>query len=480
MKLRNTILFSIMAMIGLASCEMKEELLGGNSTDSGETGLLSLGVGINTLVNEVQTRAAADGTADISADGYIIQVLNSDGTEVKSFTYKEEGMEPQEIAAGSYTLYAHEEGTCPAQGSSPFYGGKKDVTIRKGLTTEASVTCTMENTLIQLTYSEDFLKTFQSWTVSITAGSGDGNSIVFTKEHGETPDPIYVKIADNVEVIKVVVTGTTKEGDQISDYRNLYKPEDCDSKYWIGNDALNIKLTPGSNERPSNPNEPVTPDDPEEPTDPDPEEPTDPDPEEPENPDNDNNVINGIEIEVDGIFGDAADKETISVPTTPGEETPETGDENEEEEDNGNTGNENGGEEMTEGPTLSGNKVYSKTITYTLNGTDEFPEVEIEMKAPAGLKSFEVKIDSDNEDFKNTVGDMGLVSGIDLVSKGDDFAALFPPPGEDDKDYTFKLTKTLGRMLAIYIGQHTFTFTVTDNNDEKANGTLVVNIVSSK
>lgn len=55
MNLRYTIVAGCLLMMGLASCEMKNEILGKDG-DSTEMGLLNLGVIVDARSNDVQTK----------------------------------------------------------------------------------------------------------------------------------------------------------------------------------------------------------------------------------------------------------------------------------------------------------------------------------------------------------------------------------------------------------------------------------------
>ena len=355
MKIQNIILGVFLVLTGLTSCEMKEELWG-QETNLDEVGLLNVGVAVSSLINDVPVATKADledvpATSPISAEGYKIELLNADGTTVKSFTYASD-MEPVEVPTGDYTLYAHMDETFEDEMTEPYYGGRETISIKKGITTEATVTCKMENTKIQINYPDTFLQTFETWTILIT--DNNGHTVTFTHEGKDDPKPIYWKIGENVKSITINVTATTKTGDRVSDSRNILKPADSDSEYWLGNDALTITVEPGEKNPVDNPDQPAEPEDP----DTDPDEPENPDPTPDPEPDpDDSSTVSGIEIKVEGIFGDKADDVAVEVPTTPSEDEDDdtTDDSEEEQKPNGDeeTGSDSSGED-SKAPTLSG------------------------------------------------------------------------------------------------------------------------------
>lgn len=473
MKIRNTILFAMMAMLGLASCEMKEELWG-NENNPDEVGLLNVGVAVSSLVNDVPVTTKANSedipvTSPISAEGYIIELLNADGTTAKSFTYASD-MEPVEVPTGDYTLYAHMDKTFDEEMTEPYYGGRESVSIKKGITTEASVTCKMENTKIQINYPDTFLKTFKTWTILIT--DNNGHTVTFTHEN-INPDAIYWKIGENVKSITINVTATTQAGERVSDSRNVLKPEESDSEYWLGNDALTITVEPGDKKPVDNPNQPAEPDEP------DTDKPENPDPTpEPEPEPGDNSGVNGIEIKVEGIFGDAATDVTVTVPTTPGGEV--------EEPEQPTNPDESGDNEEEQPNEVAGPSVTFPKNSYTLPG-DKSKDATAIISTPVGLKSVKVQIIAGNETFKGVVAGMfgegafELVDNTELKDVFDSMEIDLPVAGEDTKEYKFPVQQFFSLLMdenltggATTDDGHVFNITVVDLNGDDAEGSLSV------
>lgn len=479
MKIRNTILFGILAIAGFTSCEMKEELWG-EKTNPDEVGLLNVGVAVSSLVNDVPVSTKADAdipvSSPISAEGYKIELLNADGSTAQSFIY-ESDMEPVEVPAGDYTLYAHMDEEFKDEMDEPYYGGRESISIKKGITTEASVTCKMENTKIQINYPDTFLQTFKTWTIVIT--DNKGNSVTFTQAD-VNPDAIYWRIGEDVKTITVNVTATVKgTGERVSDSRNISKPADSDSEYWLGNDALTITVVPGD-ETPVDPDQPAEPDDPD--TDPDiPEDPDptpDPEPDPTPDPDpDDSSTVSGIEIKVEGIFGDKAEDVAVEVPTTPGNDDT-TGDnddtQNPEPEEPGDE--EEQPDEDTQAPTLSG-EYLTKTAQID-KAAETLPKIKIDMNVPNGIKSVEVKATTSDEVLGGIFKEMGFMTGdgVDLVTETD-LGGLFSLPELKSTSYTFELRSDIAEFLTI--GNHSFTVKVTDQEDLSISGTLKIEVTDS-
>ena len=469
MKIRNTILFGILAIAGFTSCEMKEELWG-EKTNPDEVGLLNVGVAVTSLVNDipVATRANTEDiptSSPISAEGYKIDLLNADGTTAKSFTYKSD-MEPVEVPTGDYTLYAHMDKAFEDEMDEPYYGGRESISIKKGITTEASVTCKMENTKIQINYPDTFLQTFDTWTIVIT--DNKGNSVTFTQAD-LNPDAIYWRIGEDVKTITVNVTAMTKEGNRVSDSRNISKPTDSDSEYWLGNDALTITVVPGD-KTPVDPDQPAEPDEPD--TDPDePEDPAptpDPEPEPEPNPD-DSSTVSGIEIKVEGIFGDTAEDVTVEVPTTPGDVTDDSDDDSGDD----NTGEDKPGgddEEDVSKPTIS-----FPQDSYTLPAdASKNADAVITSTAEGGIQSVKVQIIGGNDSFSDIASTMGFTEGLELVGNttlGPVIGGIvqgLEMPQSGDTSYTFPVGGFFAILQKMGVTTetdgHVFNITVTDAN----------------
>ena len=480
MKIRNTILFALLAIVGLASCEMKEELWG-QETNPDEVGLLNVGVAVSSLVNDVPVTTKANSedipvTSPISAEGYKIELLNADGTTVKSFTY-ESDMEPVEVPTGDYTLYAHMDKLFEDEMTEPYYGGRESVSIKKGITTEASVTCKMENTKIQINYPDTFLQTFKTWTIVIT--DNNGNSVTFTQEN-TNPEAVYWRIGEDVKKITINVTATTKTGERVSDSRNVTKPADSDSEYWLGNDALTITVEPGEKKPVDNPDQPAEPEDP----DTDPDEPEDPDPTpdpDPEPEPDDSSTVSGIEIKVEGIFGDTASDVAVEVPTTPGGEIDEPEEPGQSEPEQPSEDEEPDSDEPASKPSI----VFPQN-TYTLPAdASKNANAVITSTAEGGIQSVKVQIVGGNEGFLTITSKMGFDKGLELVGNLtlgpviSDIVQGLEMPQAGATSYTFPVGGFFNilQQMGVTTAEdgHVFNITVTDANGE-ASATLNVKV----
>lgn len=204
MKTINKWALGIALMAGLASCEMKDELLG-DSVLSGDTGFLAL--------NVATANASTKGTTD-QVDEFPVTITGKDVEYTKTYgSYAELKKEESiELPVGTFTIEAHSPVEFKDEMSEPYYGGTKDITITKGVTSEEEVKCKIQNVKITMSYTAAFLETYESWTITVT--DKKGHVRIYTQEDGNEPASVYWKLGDTVETIYIegkAVNKATKE-----------------------------------------------------------------------------------------------------------------------------------------------------------------------------------------------------------------------------------------------------------------------------
>lgn len=235
---------------GLASCEMKDELKGNNGMDLSEVGYLDLGVSVT------QKNSRADGTSvtsSVSAEDFPVEIKGTDVEYTKTFeSYaKLQEESPVALPVGNYTVSAHTNAELKALMDIPYYAGEVTMPITKGVTSTAEVVCTMKNTKIQLIYDTDFSATFKEWNITVSDGS---ENVLAYDETDLNPSAKYWLIAENTKTIKMHIEAVTLNGTIVSEDRSIIKPEDADSDFWGGSDALTVTMEPGESSDPENPN----------------------------------------------------------------------------------------------------------------------------------------------------------------------------------------------------------------------------------
>lgn len=431
-----------MLCAGLASCEMKDEILGDKGT-SGAVGYLDMSVAVDAALENIQTKADSEetvGTGRQQADGFLVE-LTGPNDYSNTFTYQSD-MEPIALPVGEgYEAYAHSniEGGLQKKMSEPFYGARESFNITESINSTINIACVAENTKFQLIYDPEFTAMYKQWVITVTAGlneSGCSETYEYNKAtDGDTPQnpaPVYFYLENDVKSFIVSVNATT-EKDNIPVRISKSFPK-ADNSAYTGGEAVNITMLPG-----------------------------DPDA-----------TINGqasIEIDVE-LFSPYEDiNEPIQIegeePTTP--EEPGTGPEEPEEPSTGDgeiTISDNGTGYLTNGVTAPQGGPYPT-------------DVAVVMDVPKGIKSVFVKVSSSNSIFEGMVGEMHLTEGdgMDLASEAaSGLAQFFPLPAANATDYTFKMSDTLFGMLGNFVGEHGFTLKVVDQDGNESSAILKITI----
>lgn len=436
----------------VSSCELKDELKGDRNTSS-EMGVLDLSV----AVQGEQTRA--DGAAPAPEEMFVEVVGTEEGAE-PVFEGLYSGMEhPMRVPVGTYTVSAHTQGEIQKQMSAPYYGGNEELTVTTGETSSATVTCKIMNTKIVMSYSEDLLANFSDWTITFDNGiSGDGNTVTFTNENGNTPF-IYWYLADEaVSKLTLNFTGTNTEGETISWQKTFAKtaaPEGYDgNENFAGGDVLDITLDIDAN----NPN-----------------------PDEPDQPEEDNRGQLELDVTVNLTWNTENGEQTVEIPVEDVTEPDQPG----------------GGEDPDQPdpadmPTMT--MPSNGHITYTLNGGDQPASADVLISVPKGLKSMNVKIEAGNEGFAATISDL-VGMNMDFVDNGVEMVgnalissvlgaflgegASVSAPATGDTEYTFPVGAFFGLMNgfgATAPNAHKFIIVLEDQAGNKVEDELLVTI----
>lgn len=436
MKRIHIILAACFLGTALASCEMKNEIFGDDNIPS-ETGWVELGVKVSNKTNVVVTRETIQGEEVDPSDFPVVFALNNSDYTKEFDTYadllKEEKVE---LPVGNYIVSSHTPGTLTKRMDHPYYSGEENLTVSKDITSDATITCTMQNSRILLTYDNTFTSKFNAWTITIDDGTN--NILKYTKADGTNLQAVYWLFEKDCTTIKINISATTTSGATVTESRTITKPDDATTASWVGGDALTITMAPG----------------------PDEETPT--------------GILGGIKIEISAFF-ETEKNEIVEVPIE-GEdvETPTDPDEG------GDTTDpdEGEGDNTPAAPTLSG-EYLGKTVSYDKGSGDSFPDVSVEMTVPGKIESVMIKATCSDSMLAGILEDLGFMNnpdGVDLVTSEELADILSTPPTKGDTSYTFTLG-TLGTMLTV--GQHTFTVKVIDQNGKAVTGTLSFNITDS-
>lgn len=433
-------MWAVTLLFGLASCEMKDEILGRDPM-TGDTGTLSL---------SVETGKVTRGTTD-QVDQFPVVITGKDVEYTKKFDSYAELKQAGKVKlpVGTYTIEACSPGEFKSEMTEPFYGGEQEVKIQKDVTSETSVVCTMQNVKISIELTDEFLATYQDWTITVTDKKQNGHAETYTKaEDGETPAPVYWKMDEGVETIYINGTAKTNGGEDVTisgtaKKSNLPEFEEGDDIYFVGGDELKIDFTPVKVEGSTPGIE-----------------------------------KDGIQITIT-LFNSEKNK-NVEIPVNPGTdggdtEEPGTG------EDGGDEGGEDGdgGGETAAGPTIS-----FPQSTYTLPD-DADKNANATITAEAGLKSVKVEIIAGNDVFGGAINAMFKGENPFELIGNEELSAVFESmhiqlPEANDTEYNFPVGNFFSLLADDSFGPtttvdgHIFEITVTDQNGKTVSGKLNV------
>lgn len=423
MKLINIIALSTVAILGLASCEMKNELTG-SLVSKEDTGALELGVSVKQPVSQTRATEVTTNNFPVTIQGTSAEVTDV----VKEYATVDEVPSSITVPVGQYTVTSHTPGTLEKKMENPYYSGSTNITVSKGITSEVDVVCRMANSRIQMKYGNDFKEAFSSWTITIDDGTE--TALAYT-ESDQNPAPIYWHFGDNITAITVNIKAVTTKGNTVTE-RRVFQKKDAAEQYeevgdaFTGGDALEINM--GTVESSTG-------------------------------------ELTGITITANITFEN--ESESVEIPTTNPDEGGDSGTEPP-------TGD---GINITE---PAGNSFLTDGVDIN-NGAFPDKEIKILMSVPDGILSMYVKVETTNSVFEGMVAGMGLTaeSGLDLTSQeaiDQALGNLFPLPEAGQTNYSFTLSETLLYLLKDFDGEHQFMLTVIDKNNQQASATLTVRV----
>lgn len=416
---------------GLVSCEMKDELKGNTGIVPSEVGYLDLDVAVGQKTRADETTSVVP---SVSTDNFPVEIKGKDVEYTKVFeSYEALKKEcPLALPVGNYTVSAHTNAELKAVMDVPYYGGETSLTITKDIEAKANVECTMKNTKVQLVYDTEFSTVFKEWDITVSDGSAN---ILTYDETDLNPKAKYWLIAENVTVIKMHIDAVTQDGTPVSEDRSYAKPDDADSDFWEGSDALTVTMEPGE-------------------------------PSDPENP----YGVTGIKVTVQISFDDNEQEDVVEIPVEGDDEATEPS-----EPDGGEEG------EDSEKPEVGVPFISIPQSTYTLP-TDVEKKADATITAEAGIKSVKVQIVPGNEMFAGIVNEMFGAEPFELIGNktlGEVFSGMgISLPSEGDTEYIFPV----GNFFSLLSGMgatdssegHVFRITVEDENGETASTSLGV------
>jgi hypothetical protein len=410
---------------------MQEELKG--AKDKEAEGALTLNVE-NKLPQSI---TKADGTIDLSL--YPISITGTSDKETavnENYIYQDIQGKSVTLPVGTYTISAQTPGELTKQMTAPYFAGSDELSISKDLTVEKKIICSMLNTKIDMVYGTDFTSRFKSWTITIDDGS---NSVITYTDEDTNPATIYYYLGEEgAETLTMNVTAVTNDDKTIKMRTELTKSNVVeqypnDTENFVGGDAVKFNMGVEL--------------------------------------DGVGNLTITIAANVwfedeDEEFGiDITDK--VEQPSNP---------------DNSGSDSDNSGDDA-DGPQLVCD-AFETGVTFSLKDK-EYPNTDVTILTPAGMKSLKVYIKGGNETFDQVMVEMGFQNegGYDIIdtdilsSVGEASGKEIADPKSGDTEFVFSVS-TFYNIMTMYgttdANGHIFNITVEDENGKTATAALKV------
>lgn len=446
MKKIYSILFASVIAANFTSCEMKDELWGKDDNPA-EQGQLQLSLSSNVRQNIVRNTAADNGSkpgsfdeAELNVSNYTLEVTDLNTNIVAmSGTLTELGGNNNSVSLtlnkGKYTVKAYNyDGSNATSSARPYFMGSYDVEILPGNTTNAPVTCSLQNIEVSISLAESFKTSFKD-DYEVTVDNGAGAIQLFNKDNINTKYYMAVP-ANNSSTMTVSVKATTvaqgviPERDIVRTY-TIQKPENAEGNSELAaGDAFIINLK------------------------------------------EDGSSTSYIDFGMTVNFSFAEQDEIIGIPTE------------------NITFTDKGDEPEQPQPGEDAITFTGLPAEYTDPAENNPEGVVVTIEAKEGIENLFVNITTDNEGFGSTIAGLGLGGEFDLANPGDlepiltgsldsgDGIGLLKP-GEVIKgqtSYIFDVTEFMA-LLPLYGKNHcTFSIRVVDAKGNTQAGDLKVTI----
>lgn len=256
MKRYKSLIGLLSLIIGLSSCEMRDELWGKGEVGPND-GVLELD--LSSLYNGVKISRATDavdnGTTtgnfneeDINIDNYTLVVTKTDTQEevekgLVSDLKNEEGKVLIPLSEGDYSVKAYNyEGENVTVSERPFFKGEQTFSVKKGVSTGVDLSCKLACVEIELGVTESFTASFKD-DYTVTVDNGEGATQVFTKDNLDKK--YYFKTPDQQDHLSAAIKATSIEGNVIDLKVTIQKPADAEGGHanLAGGDSFVINLT---------------------------------------------------------------------------------------------------------------------------------------------------------------------------------------------------------------------------------------------
>lgn len=415
-----SIFMALAFAVGLTGCD---DDWNHDITKTGTVSLSSMGVEVSN-VEQVMTRAGVD------VSSFLVKIYNAQGSLVEQWVYSEMPEVFTLPVGENYVVRVESHAVAKAEWEHPYFKGEKTFSITDNKITEIGVvTCKFASLKVSIRYT-DSLRAKMGDDVKVTVVANDEGRLEYNATEARAG---FFDVIEGSTTLVATFTGTV--GGYPEELRKVYT-DVAPGQHRI----ITFDLKTGD--------------------------PTKPD---------QTGTINpggfGVDVSVEDEFlggnANVGDEDEINS----GNQRP-----------GGDDGGEGGGGEDPNPPTPpADSQIDITSATLNLEGVNNVADVTgdaiVKIVSKKGIAHFEVSIKTNNSDFESAVSDL-MPLNFDLAYPGNDadnFASIGFPVGDQvigATDLTFDITQFVP-LLSAFPGEHTFTLTVTDENDFKESKSLI-------
>lgn len=256
MKKYKSLIWLLGLIVGLSSCEMRDELLGkggaGENAGTLELDLASIYNGVTlSRANETVDGGTTTGSfneEDVNVDNYTLIVTNTE-TQEEAARGKVNNMKNENgkvvlpLGEGSYAVTAYNyEGENVTVSERPYFKGEQTFSVKKGIATNVDLTCKLACVEVSIGLTSSFEEAFKD-DYSVVVDNGDGASQVFDKN--SIGKKYYYQTPDHQSSLNASIKATSVEGNFVELKATIQKPADAEGgeSDLEGGDSFEIKLT---------------------------------------------------------------------------------------------------------------------------------------------------------------------------------------------------------------------------------------------
>lgn len=256
MKKYKSLIWLLGLIVGLSSCEMRDELLGkggaGENAGTLELDLASIYNGVTlSRANETVDGGTTTGSfneEDVNVDNYTLIVTNTETQEEAargkvSELKNENGKVVLPLGEGSYAVTAYNyEGENVTVSERPYFKGEQTFSVKKGIATNVDLTCKLACVEVSIGLTSSFEEAFKD-DYSVIVDNRDGATQIFDKS--SLGKKYYFQVPERQNSLNASIKATSVEGNFIELKVTIQKPSDAEGSesYLAGGDSFNIQLT---------------------------------------------------------------------------------------------------------------------------------------------------------------------------------------------------------------------------------------------